>query len=35
MQRDAQEFRRLAKRQSEELKQAIKEARKAGHPKYP
>jgi AcrR family transcriptional regulator len=33
MHRDAQEFKRLAKRQGEELKQAIKEARKSGHPK--
>jgi AcrR family transcriptional regulator len=33
--RDAQEIKRLAKRQGEELKQAIKQARKSGHPKYP
>jgi AcrR family transcriptional regulator len=35
MHRDAQEFKRLAKRQSEELKQAIKQAHKSGHPKKP
>jgi AcrR family transcriptional regulator len=30
--RDAQEFKRLAKRQGEELKQAIRQARKSGYP---
>jgi AcrR family transcriptional regulator len=30
--RDAQEFKRLAKRQGEELKQAMKQARRSGHP---
>ena len=33
MHRDAQEFKRLARRQGEELKQAIKDARKSAYPK--